>query len=88
MLTGTTAGHGAFSVKEINEPVEICGMNVYPGEIIHMDENGAVKFPRKYLKNVLEKCQYLSELEQEKQAMLASTDDPKLLAQYISGHYK
>ena len=41
MLTGVCAGHGAFSVKAVNVPVSICGMDVAPGEIVHMDENGA-----------------------------------------------
>ena len=54
MLTGVTAGHGDFSIKAVNVPVHVCGMDVSPGEIIHMDENGAVKFPREVLPRVLE----------------------------------
>ena len=54
MLTGVTAGHGDFSLKAVNVPVHVCGMDVCPGEIIHMDENGAVKFPREVLPRVLE----------------------------------
>ena len=34
-------------------PVSICGMDVAPGEIIHMDENGAVKFPANRMAEVL-----------------------------------
>ena len=34
MLTGITAGHGAFSVKAVNVPVNICGMDVCPGDVI------------------------------------------------------
>lgn len=45
MLTGTCAGHGGFSVHSVNTPVSVGGMDVSPGEIIHMDENGACKFP-------------------------------------------
>jgi 4-hydroxy-4-methyl-2-oxoglutarate aldolase len=88
MLTGTTAGHGPLAVKAVNVPVEICGMDVCPGEIVHMDENGAVKFPRKYLKSVLERCQILSQEEKEKMAFLSSTNDPDLIAQYMKGQYK
>ena len=54
MLTGVSPGHGPMGVKAVNTPVEICGMDVAPGEIIHLDENGAVKFPREYLAKVLE----------------------------------
>lgn len=45
MLSGVTAGHGAMAVHAINVPVSVGGMDVAPGEIIHMDENGAVKVP-------------------------------------------
>ena len=45
LLGGVTAGHGEMAVQAINVPVSVGGMDVAPGEIIHMDENGAVKFP-------------------------------------------
>ena len=45
LLSGVTAGHGAMAVQAINVPVSVGGMDVNPGEMIHMDENGAVKFP-------------------------------------------
>jgi 4-hydroxy-4-methyl-2-oxoglutarate aldolase len=38
----------------INVPVSVAGMDVAPGEIIHMDENGAVKFPADKLEAVLD----------------------------------
>ena len=46
MLTGVTAGHGAMAVQAVNVPVSVGGMDVAPGEIIHMDENGAVSSRR------------------------------------------
>ncbi len=45
MLSGITAGHGGMAVQAVNVPVSVAGMDVSPGEIIHMDENGACKFP-------------------------------------------
>jgi regulator of RNase E activity RraA len=45
MLGGVTAGHGEQAVQSINVPVSVGGMDVAPGDLIHMDENGAVKFP-------------------------------------------
>ena len=68
-----------MGVKAVNTPVSICGMDVAPGEIIHMDENGAVKFPRMYLRQVLENCKVLSAAEERKMKMLASTNDVELL---------
>ncbi|MBQ4474272.1 MAG: RraA family protein [Lachnospiraceae bacterium] len=87
MLTGVSPGHGPMGVKAVNTPVEICGMDVAPGEIVHLDENGAVKFPREYLAEVLENCRKLREKEEKKQAMLRSTDDVELLAKYMKGIY-
>lgn len=88
MLTGVCAGHGDFGIMEINTPVSICGMDVAPGEIIHMDENGAVKFPREYLPEVAERCKKLNEHEIRKQSLLAQFHDAKTLAEVISDNYK
>ena len=88
MLTGVCAGHGPFVIQEINTPVEICQMEVAPGDIIHMDENGAVKFPAGYLKEVAERCELLSAYEQRKQKLLASTSDPTELARILADQYE
>ena len=76
-----------MGVKAVNTPVSICGMDVAPGEIIHMDENGAVKFPRIYLREVLENCKIVSAAEEKKMKMLASTSDVELLKKYMQGVY-
>jgi regulator of RNase E activity RraA len=53
LLGGVTAGHGEMAVQAINVPVSVGGMDVAPGEIVHMDENGAVKFPASKIDAVL-----------------------------------
>ena len=88
MLTGVCAGHGPFVIEEINTPVSICGMDVAPGEIIHMDENGAVKFPSQYLEQVVSLCEKLQAYEIQKQQKLASTSDPEMLAKILADQYK
>jgi regulator of RNase E activity RraA len=45
LLGGVTAGHGEMAVQAVNVPVSVGGMDVAPGDLVHMDENGAVKFP-------------------------------------------
>ena len=37
MLSGITPGHGAMAIHAVNVPVSVAGMDVSPGEIIHMD---------------------------------------------------
>jgi regulator of RNase E activity RraA len=53
LLGGVTAGHGDMAVQAVNVPVTVGGMDVAPGELIHMDENGACKFPADKLAAVL-----------------------------------
>ena len=53
MLGGVTAGHGEQAVQAVNVPVSVGGMDVAPGELIHMDENGAVKFPVQHAEAVV-----------------------------------
>ena len=52
-------------------------MAVAPGEIIHMDENGTVKFPAEYLDAVAERCAALKQMEDKKQQQFARTSDPQ-----------
>lgn len=42
---GAVPSHGTFSIKEINVPVNISGVQIYPGDLIHGDENGVIKIP-------------------------------------------
>jgi len=53
LLGGVTAGHGDMAVQAVNVPVSVGGMDISPGEIIHMDADGAVKFPADRLADVL-----------------------------------
>ncbi|TFG98773.1 MAG: RraA family protein, partial [Calditrichales bacterium] len=66
MLTGASAGHGPMAVKQINQPVMVAGMSVSPGDIIHMDENGACKFPADKLNAVLHNVQIHSKLDKQR----------------------
>lgn len=70
MLTGVSAGHGAMAVYAVNVPVSVGGMDVCPGEIIHMDEDGAVKFPANKLEAVLTNVQALQKEETERMGRL------------------
>jgi 4-hydroxy-4-methyl-2-oxoglutarate aldolase len=70
MLTGVSAGHGGMAVYAVNVPVSVGGMDVCPGEIIHMDEDGAVKFPANKLEAVLTNVQALQKEETERMGRL------------------
>ena len=70
MLSGITPGHGAMAVQAVNVPVSVGGMDVAPGEIIHMDENGACKFPANKLEAVLNNVRALREEEEKRMSRL------------------
>jgi 4-hydroxy-4-methyl-2-oxoglutarate aldolase len=70
ILSGVTPGHGDMAVYAVNVPVSVAGMDVCPGEIIHMDEDGAVKFPADKLAAVLTNVRALQKQEAERMGRL------------------
>jgi regulator of RNase E activity RraA len=63
LATGLTSGHGPLQLRGAGIPVTIAGMSVVPGDIIHMDQCGACKFPADKLPQVLEYATELIERE-------------------------
>jgi regulator of RNase E activity RraA len=78
LLSGVTPGHGAMAIRAVNVPVTVAGMDVAPGEIIHMDENGACKFPAHKLEAVLVNIRALHD---EEEARMRSLQNAKSAAQ-------
>jgi len=64
IMSGTTPAHGEFAIREINVPVSVAGMDVMPGEIVHMDEHGACKFPAEKLADV---CSHIDAFSKEEE---------------------
>ena len=62
-MTGTCAGHGDFVIKAIDVPVSVAGMDVAPGDMVHMDEHGGVKLPADKLADVCEHIGAFSDQE-------------------------
>ena len=75
LTAGVSPGHGDMAVHAVNVPVSICGMDVAPNEIIHMDANGAVKFPADRLDDVLNNVRKLEEREEELQEQVREASD-------------
>jgi 4-hydroxy-4-methyl-2-oxoglutarate aldolase len=65
LLGGVSPGHGEMAVQAVNVPVSVGGMDVAPGDLVHMDENGAVKFPPGKAEQVLENARKMLEGEAE-----------------------
>jgi regulator of RNase E activity RraA len=75
-----------MAVQAINVPVSVGGMDVSPGEIIHMDENGAVKFPAGKLEAVLENARKLQKEEEARQSALQKAKSAAEIRAILSGH--
>jgi len=86
MLSGVTAGHGAMAVHAVNVPVSVGGMDVAPGELIHMDENGACKFPADQLEAVLNNARALQKEEAARMKALQAAKSAAELRAIFSGH--
>ena len=55
--------HAFVHVKEINTPVNICGMSVNPGSLVHADCHGAVIIPDQIIEKIKESVRQLLQSE-------------------------
>lgn len=86
LTRGICAGHGPQAVHAVQVPVAMAGMDVAPGEIIHMDENGAVKFPADRLEEVVRNAKALLAEEDERVGQLLKTRGIKAVKAIMAGH--
>lgn len=77
LLSGAVAGHGDISIQAINVLVTVAGMDVSPGEIVHMDVNGACKFPADRAAAVLKNARALQAEEEKVLRALALAKTPQ-----------
>jgi regulator of RNase E activity RraA len=76
IMSGVTPGHGEMAISAVNVPVSVAGMDVAPGEIIHMDENGACKFPADRLADV---CKNVDAFKKEEDEQVKAINSAKTL---------
>jgi regulator of RNase E activity RraA len=86
LLGGVTAGHGDMAVQAVNVPVTVGGMDVAPGEIIHMDADGAVKFPADKLAAVLTNVRALIDDETRRLAAIRQASTAAEVRRAFGGH--
>lgn len=72
--TGVTPAHGDMMLKAVGEPVTVGGMNVMPGDMVHMDMHGVVKFPPENMGEILERAKRLLESEAERASIFKDTE--------------
>lgn len=86
LLSGITPGHGAMAVRAINVPVHVAGMDVAAGEIVHMDENGACKFPADKMDSVLHNVKKLLADEADRIGRMQKASSAAELRAIFAGH--
>ena len=86
MLRGVTPENVARAEHATNVPVTVAGMDVSPGEIIHMDENGACKFPADRLGAVLANVRALQKEEEARMGALQKAKSAAEVRAIMSGH--
>lgn len=45
---GSVASHANFRIVRVGVPVQVCGLVIQPGDLLHGDENGVVNVPAGY----------------------------------------
>lgn len=83
---GICAGHGQQAIQALQVPVRIAGMDIAPGEIVHMDENGAVKFPADRLEEVVLNAKALLAEEDERVGKLLKARGIEEVRAVMAGH--
>jgi len=84
LTSGITPGHGEMAISAVNVPVSVAGMDVSPGELIHMDENGAVKFPAGSLADVCDNIDaFVSAEDARAEAVLAAKTFAEIKAAWV-----
>ena len=86
LLGGVSPGHGEMAVQAINVPVTVGGMDVAPGEIIHMDADGAVKFPADKLEAVLTNVKLLLDVEARRLEAIRNATSAAEVRRAFGGH--
>jgi len=85
IMSGVTPGHGDMAIHAINVPVSVAGMDVMPGDIIHMDENGACKFPADKLADVCKNIDALVKAEEKRAKALSKAKTIEEIKAALSG---
>ena len=60
-----SASHGYAHIVSIEEPVEVAGLRIHPGDLLHGDQHGIVKIPPGIASELIEIALQMEEREQE-----------------------
>ncbi len=70
---GKTIHHCALRVRSINKPIEIGGITVSPGDVIHAGAEGVIKIPAGCVETIGASCRQMRVFEYEAHEVLRSS---------------
>lgn len=73
---GVTVHHCALRVRRINQPVEIGGVTVRPGDILHANAEGVIKIPHGCVSSLASRAVQMRAFEHEAHLLLRQPDFP------------
>jgi regulator of RNase E activity RraA len=71
---GKTIHHCALRFLAINRPIEVGGITVHPGDVIHANAEGVIKIPKTCLNELSAKATQMYAFEREAHQVLRQTD--------------
>ena len=84
---GPSVSHAYVRVEAVGEPVEIGGLVVAPGDLLHADQHGVLKIPLEIAAELPAAADRVIETEQALLRWVRSDDfDPDRLAEMRAGH--
>jgi len=60
---GTICSHGYCQIVQLDEPVRVGGLTIYPGDLLHGDRNGVTTIPTELASAVADGCPELAAAE-------------------------
>ena len=65
--TGLVVSHGLPNILEIGSIVNICGLTIKPGDLLHGDESGLVKIPLGFIEisQLIDRCEQILQHEKK-----------------------
>lgn len=73
---GNTIHHCGLRVRSINRPVEVGGIMVSPGDVLHANHEGVIKIPSGCLGILAERARQMRVFEYEAHEVLRSSSIP------------
>ena len=73
---GRVIHHTALRVRSINQPVEVGGVVIRPGDVIHGSVEGVIKIPKTCLEQLPERAAKMRALEHEAHFIMRQPDIP------------